>query len=168
MRSQVHHNVLEDNTDIDLVVGGGTGCDIFGNTITNTYHHAFGGLQVGWFPNGGGNHSGVSYRNNSISSLANKLAFGLIVGFHPWNPLQPVVNAGTVSGNQSSGAVVNLAVDGINAGTVQDNTVSGARGTEGFNCNIPADYTAIHFGSDVSLQTGWIARHYHPVGCGSQ
>jgi hypothetical protein len=124
--------------------------------------------MVGYFQEGGGDHSGSSYYSNTISSSENGLAFGIMIGFHPWDPDQPVNNAGEVTGNDSSGAVVNLAIDGPSDGTVSDNSVSNARGTHGFNCSISSDYTAIHYGS-TSIQSSPtpVSRHYHPGGCGS-
>lgn len=56
------------------------------------------------------------------------MAFGLIVGHEPWwseGALDGfVTHAGSVTHNSISGAVVNLAIDGIGGGTVNQNTFS--------------------------------------------
>ncbi|HEX5473653.1 MAG TPA: hypothetical protein VFX12_03240 [Vicinamibacterales bacterium] len=78
----------------------------------------------------------------------------------------PVSDAGNVYFNSSSGAVVNLAIDGIDWGSVQSNTWSGANGTRGFNCTLSGDYTAGHFGS-ASIQGGYVCRIYHAPSCQS-
>jgi hypothetical protein len=65
-----------------------------------------------------------------------------------------------VHDNTISGAVVNLAVDGLNGGRVETNTMRGARGSRVLNCARPADYTAGHFFNLSSLQRGFIIRTY--------
>jgi hypothetical protein len=163
-RGLVHNNDLKDNTDIDIVVGGGFGCFISDNTISHTTKHAFAGLHIGWFREGGGNHEGGVYSGNIIASELDQLAFGIIVGYHPWDVNQQVPNAGSVLDNAATGAVVNLAVDGIQAGEILRNSVSDARGTPGFFCDRSAEYTAAHFG-EASLQPGWVERFYHNNQC---
>lgn len=84
-RGQIYDNWFEDNTDIDLVVGGGPGCQVLNNEIHHVRKYGFGGIHVGWFPNGDGNHEGSIFEGNRIVSEPNRLHFGLLVGFHPWN-----------------------------------------------------------------------------------
>jgi hypothetical protein len=167
----VHHNRAENNTDIDIVVGGGNGCRIQNNTIRHTQVgselplYGFAGLHIGWFPAGGSNHANSTYSGNTIFSDTNKLAFGVFVGFHPWNPTISVANGGRVQANSTSGAVVPLAIDGISFGTVTSNTASGARGSNGFgSCTRSSNYTAGDWGS-TSIQSGWIQRTYHNGSC---
>jgi hypothetical protein len=65
-----------------------------------------------------------------------------------------------VIGNSSTGAVVNLLVDGVTGGEVQSNSMSGAQGTRGHNnCPYADDYTVAHTWS-VSLQPDWVFRIY--------
>lgn len=83
----VHGNFLWDNTDIDLVVGGGQNCRIESNRIDHTVHSGFAGIHVGYFPNAAGNHSGSLYSGHDIvANAVNKLAFGIVIGSHPWDP----------------------------------------------------------------------------------
>jgi hypothetical protein len=158
-QSHIYENVLQDNTDIDLIVGGGQGCLVEDNTIINEDKHAFAGLNVGWFPNGNGDHSGSTYRNNTIESGPGQMAFGLVVGQEPWwHPAFPdmfVPNAGTITENSISGAVVNLAIDGIGAGYIHGNTAVNSWGTFGFFCrSVTANYTAHYFGA-ADIDGGW-------------
>src|SRR5207247_883230 len=115
-----------------------------------------------------GNHAGMSYTGNTVSSQQDGLSFGVMVGYHPWNIQQsPLASAGNVGGggaNSSSGAVANLAIDGIADGNIQENTFSNARGTRGYpNCTRSADYTAAHFGQAIH-QLGSTCRYYDAGG----
>lgn len=65
--------------------------------------------------NNNGNHAGSTYAGNSVVSVLNKLVWGVLLGSHPWDTSVFVSDAGTVTGNSASGAVTNLAVDGIGA-----------------------------------------------------
>lgn len=161
----VHDNTLVDNTDIDIVVGGGPNCRIQNNTISHINVYGFAGIHIGSF-NQNGNHWNSDYSGNTVTSELDKLGFGIIAGFHPWDPAVPVPDAGSTAHNSSTGAVVNLAIDGIDAGSVQSNSWSGAGGTRGFNCDIAADYTAGHFGAS-SIQNGYACRIYHTPYCES-
>ncbi len=166
----VHDNTLENNTDVDLVVGGGANCRIQNNAVRHApsgagiAKYGFAGFHVGWFPNGGGTNSGSVFSGNTIYSDPDMLAFGIVVGYHPWDYLRDTTDGGSVNGNSSTGAVVNLAVDGVLAGSVQSNTWSAARGTRGYGCSLASDYTAADWGG-TSLQNGWIFRQYHGGSC---
>lgn len=174
----VHDNTLKDNTDIDIVVGGGVACRIQDNTITHQNRYGFGGLTAGWFYGGvevtpfanstTAYHSRAMYSGNTISSATNKLAFGLMVGHHPWDINKTVTLDGTqVTGNTVTGAVVNLAVDGVESGMILGNVVSSPQGNDGFsNCSLSANYTVGHVTS-VSLQDGWTRKEFSGGGCTS-
>jgi hypothetical protein len=45
----IHDSQFLENTDVDLVVGGGNTCSITNNLIVNSMVHAFAGLQLGIF-----------------------------------------------------------------------------------------------------------------------
>lgn len=148
----VHDNTIDNNTDVDLVIGGGHNCSVQWNTIRHTPTvgiavYGFAGIHVGYFDAGGGDNAGSIIANNTISSDQDKLGFGIVVGAHPWNPLLWTPNAGTVSGNSASGAVVPLAVDGIDTGSVTNNSAFDHRGVNGLNCALSADYTAGDWGA---------------------
>lgn len=169
---KIHHNTLVDNTDIALVVGGGANCQVHDNVISNQRKHCFAGLNVGNF-NRNGVHTGSRFYNNRISSEKDMLVWGLLLGSHPWDRKVQVFDAGTVSGNIISGAMVNLAIDGIEDGIVTGNRFSKPQGTYGYGtsgpgakdgCQKAADYTAADFGK-AKVQGGFIHRAYHDGAC---
>jgi hypothetical protein len=170
----IHNNVFEENTDIDIVVGGGHNCTVENNQIHNYSRYGFAGMHVGWFPSGDGDHAGSQFRNNQIDSGSNQLSFGLIVGYEPWYTPRPagtnwrelVTNSGSVTGNVITGAVVNLAIDGVLNGYIQGNSMSGHQGTRGYGCSYSSDYTAHYFGT-ASIQGGWDARWFFNGNCGT-
>ncbi len=167
-QGRVRGNFFKDNTDINIVVGGGRDCRIEGNRIEQSAVYGFAGLHVFNFTggnSGNGDHSGSVYRDNTIVSARDRLAFGIVVGPHPWFMNLNVRDAGTIENNEVSGAVVGLAVDGIAAGVVRGNRISGSQGTRAFmRCRKSAEYTAADFGA-ASLQPGHIRRYYHFWGC---
>ena len=166
----VHDNTMEDNTDIGLVVGGGSGGTFEDNTITNTDMHAFAGLHVGWFNGGDGDHAGITYESNTITSSEDMMAFGIVVGFEPWydglGANGFVSDAGSVVYNTVNGAVVNLAIEGVGGGYIMNNSLSNNQGTWGFNCSTSVDYTA-HFYGNATIQSGWSAYWFAWGSCGT-
>jgi hypothetical protein len=162
---RVHDNHFIDNTDIDLVVGGGAGCIVESNTIEHYSTFGYGGIHVGWFPGYGGYFNGSVFQNNSVTTYTiNKLATGIIVGFHPWDWHIDIHDPVVVS-NASSGSVQNLIIDGVFGGYVHGNSMWGAQGTRGTaSCPIAANYTAGDF-NDSSFQDGWEYRIYHNGSC---
>ena len=123
-RGQIYNNTLADNTDIDIIVGGGRACQVLNNQISHHKKYAFGGLHVAWFPNGDGNHVDSLFGGNWISAESGLLHFGLMVGFHPWNADVWIENAGRIANNYTSGAGINLAVDGVRKAEIVSNTVA--------------------------------------------
>lgn len=135
---EIWKNVLVDNTDIDLVVGGGSSCSVLDNTIWHGGKYAFAGLDIGNF-NNSGVHTGSQFSGNKITNtvvnedapgkFVPRLGIGLLVGSHPWsqNAIFDVKDTGTVGSsspiagrpdvdvgpNVISGANANLVVDGV-------------------------------------------------------
>lgn len=163
--AEISNNYILDATDIGIVLGGGTDCDVSGNTIENLYAHGFAGIHVGNFDSGG-DHDGIDYVGNSVYANEDQLAFGIVAGFHPWNSSLWVSDAGTIYDNVSEGAVVNFAVDGVGGGSIYGNTSTSPQGTWGFGCSASNHYTAGHY-SGVSLQSGvtWVSKTYDNGSC---
>jgi hypothetical protein len=157
----VHDNHFVDNTDVDLVVGGGN-CRVEWNTIDHYNEFGFAGIHVGWFNGFNGNHSGSTFNHNTVTChTVNKLAGGIVVGMDPWDPSRPWVQNPSVTSNTSTGAVVNLLVDGVNGGEVTGMTLSGAAGNRGHNnCPYADNHTAAHFTESLTMQDGWVFRIY--------
>jgi hypothetical protein len=149
-RGYVHNNTLANNTDVDIVNGGGPDCRIENNTIQHTTTHGFAGLAIHKFPGtGGGDHRGSVFQNNTISSAPNQLELGISVGMNPWGVSGTV--SGSIINNIVSGAQVNLAVDGYSNGTVNNNALSNPQGGCALN------YTVSNT-TNVCLQPGWAVK----------
>jgi len=167
-RGDVYDNYLLDNTDVDLITGGGDYCGIETNTIEHVRQYGFAGIFVGYFNQGfPGLHATSWVLSNTVRSAPDMLGFGILAGMHPWTTAI-TVEGGRVSNNVISGAVHNLAIDGISSGDVSGNTTSGAQGTRGFVCPGPIEYTSAHWGT-ATLQQGPVVpfvyqHHYERCG----
>jgi hypothetical protein len=153
----IRDNDFWDNTDVDLGVNGGPSCSVYRNTITHSWKYAFAGLVAGDPTRSGGEFSG-----NTVSSGYNLLGFGIIAGCHPWAQCGGGYASNVaVYNNSSTGAVVNLAVDGLTGGSVRDNVMRGAQGGRLPNCpGETADYTIGHVINVAPLQSGYVIRTY--------
>lgn len=153
----IRDNDFWDNTDIDLGVNGGPGCAVYRNTISHVGRYAFAGLVAG-----DPSRSGGEFSNNVVSSEPNMLGFGILVGCHPWQPCTGSYASNlSVHDNRSTGAVINLAVDGLNGGSIRNNKMSGARGDRVMNCpGTSADYTVGHAIDVGQLQSGYIVKTF--------
>lgn len=165
----IAHNTLVDNTDIELVVGGGRGCIVELNTIEHLGKYAFAGLNIGNF-NRSGDHVGSEFRGNTISSrVTNRLSIGILVGSHPWTSKIDVINAGKVVSNTSRGNVINLVVDGVYGGEIIGNTLDNPQGNEGLGtCRDSLNYAVYlpHVFKTV-LQAGYLNYQYDgDLACG--
>jgi hypothetical protein len=121
---EVAYNQLVDNTDIDIVSGGGN-CWVHHNSIWHGGKYAFAGIQLGWFQEGQGNHAGSVYEHNTVTNTSNKLGAGILIGNRPWG--SPWVTGGTVRNNTIDGAVINLLAEGATNVTIQGNSMSSPR-----------------------------------------
>jgi hypothetical protein len=152
---------VADATDIGIVVGGGSRW-IHDARIYNTGHRGWAGFNVGNF-NESGNHAGAVYENIIVTSGYNLLNMGLLLGAHPWStdPIYNVVNAGTFRNNSSTGAMINMVVEGIaGADSMSGNTTSNHQGGEyaAPGCS-GYEYTAWHFGA-APIQPGALGLQY--------
>jgi hypothetical protein len=172
----IHNNHFRDNTDVDLIVGGGQNCTVQGNTIEHILSFAYAGLMLTYFGGGNGDFGGSTFSGNSVSASANKLGFGLMVGLHPWTTQYDVVNTGNVTGNTVSGAAINLFVEATltgAVGTVAGNSLSGAQGTRAKDScpagTLPLNYAVYlpHAGS-IGLDPGWLTLNYDNAVCTPQ
>ena len=157
----VYSNYFRDNTDIDIVVGGGDECLIDDNEIDHVDDYAFAGFHVGWFPGTfAAAHDTSEYRYFDISSASDKLGFGVVVGYHPWSSTRDI-EGGYVHHNYSNGANINLLVEGITSGSFQSNTWDNPQGSA---CGVNYDYAAYHH-SGATIQNGATSYERHSV-CG--
>jgi len=154
-RGYIAHNVLVDNTDIDLVLGGGRGCIVELNTIAHFGNYAFAGLSIGNFS--GGDHTGSEFRGNTVySGVPDRLSMGILVGSHPWSTQVWVHNAGRVVGNTSYGNVLNLIVEGVRGGEVVGNNIYNPQGSDSGCGKHSMNYVVnpAHV-TNTKLQDGW-------------
>ncbi|MBI2062126.1 MAG: hypothetical protein HYT64_00300 [Candidatus Yanofskybacteria bacterium] len=168
-RGYIAHNTFIDNTDIDLVVGGGYGCVVELNTIAQYGKHAFSGLNIGnMASSASGDHSGSSFRGNTIySSSPNRMSMGISVGSHMWNKDVWVSNAGEVKDNTVYGADVNIVVDGIRGGTVANNNFRNPVRVASDNCNHSGYDYIVNSPHAIGaiLQPGWTELSYDSDVC---
>jgi hypothetical protein len=151
--SIIHDNRFQDNTDVDLIIGDSSSCSVWANTITHVARYGVAGFMVASFPGFPRSHPNGWFSDNHVSSLPDLLSFGIMVGVHPWDANTWTDDVGVIESNSSSGAVVNLAIDGIVSGTIRNNTLTGATGSRGFKCPTSAEFTLAHYGTaDVSSQ----------------
>jgi hypothetical protein len=153
----IRDNDFWDNTDVDLGVNGGPSCSVYRNTITHSWKYAFAGLVAG-----DPTRSGGEFSANTVSSAYDLLGFGILAGCHPWAQCGGGYASNVaVYNNSSTGAVVNLAIDGLTGGSVRNNVISGAQGGRLLNCSgATADYTIGHAINVAPLQGGYVIRTY--------
>jgi len=156
----IHDNTFIDNTDFDLLFGGGPNCSVHHNDVYHQIRFAFAGLNVGnmdagkWDGHGSkwrGNHEGSNFFQNRVSSNAGMLMYGLSVGSHPFTAeteTYAVHNAGGFTQNTSTGAQVNLIVEGVLNGEIYGNTLEHPQGNraEYNSCRISTNYISAHTG----------------------
>jgi hypothetical protein len=137
------------------------------NEIHHQIRYAFGGLNIGHMnagkrdANGNnwkGNHYGSHFFQNRVSSKPGMLMYGLSVGSHPFTAdteTYVVYNAGTFTRNTSTGAQVNLLVDGVLTGEIYANSLETPQGhrSEYNNCRVSANYISGH--ASFSSQGGY-------------
>lgn len=149
----IRDNTFWDNTDVDLGVNGGPGCSVYRNKITHFNRYAFAGLVAG-----DPTRSGGEFSENEVVSAPDRLAFGIVVGCHPWFECgNGYASDLWVHDNKVEGAVINLVVDGVTGGTIERNVIGRAKGTRIMNCLEPAEYLIAHV-IDVRLQPGYVVR----------
>lgn len=163
----VHNNTFWDNTDVNLVVGNGSGCRIYDNTIQNSGTYAFAGFMAEAFDGGYSNQSGSDYQRNTVSSGFDRMGFGIMIGPHAWHPATSDVDFVSFQNGSATGAVVNLAIDGASNTIVLGNTMSNAQGTQGVGCTVTSNYTAAHYSGTIQDPASAMALHYNGVSCGA-
>lgn len=164
----VYNNTLRENTDFDLLFGGGK-CVVTGNYISHDYVFGFGGINVGHMKTGmrdatgkslDGNHAGSFFGYNTVVAKRNKLMYGMSLGSHPFTfdvESVKVFDGGTFIENSSSGAQINFIIDGVDKADVRRNRFANAQGdrTEFNACAVAMNYGAGHLG--FTPQDGFVS-----------
>lgn len=129
----IRGNLLTDNTDVDLIFGGCTRCQITGNQIKHSDTFAqssFAALMLHAWPNGStsGDYSGSNVSDNQIDcSAGHQCGFGILIGANPW--YKAPTFGGTITDNTINGAQGGLIVnDATGDITLGPNTVTNSGG----------------------------------------
>lgn len=149
---EVYENDIEEATDIALLAWGGSR-HFYNNRVRNFEVKCLAGFNVG--SENGGDHWGGVYEGNTVESGMNQIVIGILIGSHPWEPSVGVYNAGTVINNSSTGAIINMVVEGIeDIQAMYGNSTSGAQGDQSTAANCHGhEYTANHF-NNAAIQPG--------------
>ncbi|MHB8876122.1 MAG: right-handed parallel beta-helix repeat-containing protein [Myxococcaceae bacterium] len=148
-----------DNSDVDLIFGGGTNATVQNNRISHFAQATFAGLMLDNF-NGStsGDFTGTVVSGNSIECGALLCDFAIELGPHAWYQSANIIG-GTVSGNSATGGKFGINVEG--GGTVAQpmvvtgNTLGPSPSSATFLCGARA-CTAFNVSPDshVDVQTG--------------
>jgi hypothetical protein len=140
--SLVADNIMRNNSDVDLILGGGVNVTVQNNLVEHTTQATFAGLMLDNF-NGGtsGDFSGAKVSGNTVSCGNLLCDFGINLGPHAWYLSQNTIG-GEVTGNTVTNGKIGLNIDG--AGTAQKpvkvhaNALSGSPATATFMCGARA------------------------------
>lgn len=134
----VEDNRFEDNSDVDLILGGSTNASVRRNTVVHAGQPSFAGLMLDNFnASTPGDFTGTTVEANSIQCANHLCDFGVEVGPSPWYASANILG-GTVTGNTVINAKQGINVAG--AGTAASplvlfgNTASGAGASATFLC----------------------------------
>jgi hypothetical protein len=157
--AQVSASRFVDNSDVDLIFGGGTNATVQNNSIAQFTQGTFAGLMLDNF-NGGtsGDFTGTVVSGNSVECGAQLCDYAIELGPHAWY-LSANLIGGTVTGNTAHGGKFGINAEG--AGTVASpmvvtqNTLGPSPSSASFNCGTRA-CTAFNISPDshVDVQTG--------------
>jgi len=132
----IQNSQFSDNSDINLIVGGGTNSYIANNTIRANDNFAFGGLMLDGF-NISSNYdfTGAIIENNTIDCGVNAYCgIGLDVGSYFWYTVlpsggaTPPVQGATVRNNMVSNTRQGIGIYGAQGTVFAGNSVAGAGG----------------------------------------
>jgi hypothetical protein len=155
--AQVVGNGFLDNSDVDLIFGGGTNASVRNNSVRHLSQSSFAGLMLDNF-NGGtsGDFTGTTVSSNVIACGAQQCDFAIELGPHAWY-LSANLVGGSVTGNTANGGKFNLNAEGAGTiaapMTVTANTLGAAPTSATFNCGAHAT-TSFNVSPDSHVDTG--------------
>jgi parallel beta-helix repeat protein len=140
--STITGNYFYNNSDVALILGGGTNTTVSGNLVSQTTQLVFAGIMLDNF-NGGtsGDFTGTLVTGNTVFCNAHLCDFGINLGPHAWY-LSDNTIGGSVYGNTVFDGKICLNIDG--AGTtaspvlVFGNILSGSPSSAEFMCGVRA------------------------------
>ncbi|MBX3034843.1 MAG: DUF4214 domain-containing protein [Bdellovibrionaceae bacterium] len=147
-------NLFEDNTDVQLIMGGCRHCTIDGNTFRHggdLAQGAFGELHLQNWPGGtSGDFTGTTVTGNHIDCRY-RCSMGLALGANSWYPsAQGAAFGAVVTGNIVTRALIAYNVDVITGHTILENNkvLEAALGTAGECDGQPIRLSAINLTDD--------------------
>ncbi|MBK9038501.1 MAG: right-handed parallel beta-helix repeat-containing protein [Bdellovibrionales bacterium] len=105
-------NYFRDNTDVDLIFGGCTNCNISGNTVKHSASFAsstFAAMMFHAWPGGPGDYTGSTITGNKVDCANFRCGFGFMIGASPW--YQATTKGGLYFDNQITGAQVGILIN---------------------------------------------------------
>lgn len=134
-------NVFQDNTDVQLILGGCIRCRITNNRFTHSrdfVHASFAELMLHAWPDTSGDFSGSRVSGNNIDcGPSRRCGYGIMIGGEPWYLSRAY--GGTVKGNRIANALMAINVDRLTgAMNIRDNEVLKSGGTANSDCGVRA------------------------------
>ncbi len=130
--SVISFNLYEDNTDVDLIFGACSDCQIQSNTVSHSdsfESSSFAGIMIQAWPNGGssGNYTGADISQNAVNcSTGQRCGIGIYLGNSAW--YEAKVYGGKVHNNSVYGAQQGYAIDQVSGFTFSNNSVAASGG----------------------------------------
>ncbi len=148
-----------DNSDVDLISGGGTNAKYTNNTVEQLQQSSFAGIMLDNFDSSAlGDHTGAVVTNNLVACTA-PCHFGIELGPHPWYP-SPNIIGGSVSSNTVVGGYIQINAQG--AGTnaqptvITQNTLGATPASASFTCGTVNGLSSLNVSNEsvVDLKGG--------------
>jgi hypothetical protein len=149
--SRVDYNTFEDNTDVDLILGGGTNSTVKGNQITHTQRHSFAALMLTNWSNPNNVPGGMwsDFRGLDVSlngiSCGDLCAIAMQLGVLTWHDASYAATFATMGGSVHDNAIysnkqaINVAGGGTQSYPISigANTIAGGCGSVCNNTYFP-------------------------------
>ena len=148
-----------DNSDVDLISGGGTNAKYTNNVVEQLQQQAFAGIMLDNFNSSSlGDHTGAVVTSNLVSCPV-ACHFGIELGPHPWYP-SPNIIGGSVSGNTVVGGYIQINAQGSGTNAqptvITQNTLGATPSSASFQCGTVGGLTPLNIATDsiVDLKGG--------------
>ena len=148
-----------DNSDVDLISGGGTNAKYTNNTVEQLQQSSFAGIMLDNFDSSAlGDHTGAAVTNNLVACPA-ACHFGIELGPHPWYA-SPNIIGGSVSGNTVIGGYIQINAQGSGTSAqptiITANTLGATPTSAAFQCGTVNGLSPLNVSSEsvVDLKGG--------------
>jgi hypothetical protein len=148
-----------DNSDVDLISGGGTNAKYTNNTVEQLQQSSFAGIMLDNFNSGAlGDHTGAVVTNNLVACPV-ACHFGIELGPHPWYA-SPNIIGGSVSNNTVVGGYIQINAQGTGTQAqptvITQNTLGATPSSAVFTCGSVGGLSPLNVATDsvVDLKGG--------------